>query len=144
MLEHIKEDEAVLKQMHRACKPNGGIILTVPQHAFLWSHVDEYACHIRRYHANDLKAKVKRAGFKVLRITSFVSILLPLLMISRLKKRKPDSKFDPTAEFRINRSMNTIFKMTLDFERSLIRLGFPFPVGGSLLLVARKISGVIP
>jgi SAM-dependent methyltransferase len=75
VLEHIKEDEAVLQQMHRACKHNGGIILTVPQHAFLWSNTDEYACHVRRYQAIDLKAKVQRAGFKVLRITSFVSIL---------------------------------------------------------------------
>ena len=141
VLEHIKDDEAVLKQMHQACKHNGGIILTVPQHAFLWSCMDEYSCHVRRYHAHDLKAKVKRAGFKVLRTTSFVSILLPLLIISRLKMQKPDPKFDPTFEFRNNSIVNTIFERILDLERSMIRLGFPFPVGGSLLLIARKVSG---
>jgi len=141
VLEHIKDDEAVLKQMHQACKYNGGIILTVPQHAFLWSYMDEYSCHVRRYHAHDLKAKVKRAGFKVLRTTSFVSILLPLLIVSRLKMQKPDPKFDPTSEFRNNSIVNTMFERILDLERSMIRLGFPFPAGGSLLLIARKVSG---
>ena len=144
VLEHIKDDEAVLKQMHKACKNSGGIILTVPQHAFLWSYMDEYACHVRRYHAKDLMAKVKQAGFKVLRITSFVSLLLPLLIISRLKMRKPDPKFDPTLELRNKSLMNNIFKKILGLERSMIRLGFPFPAGGSLLLIARKIPDYYP
>jgi SAM-dependent methyltransferase len=47
VIEHIEEDEAVLKQMYQACKHQGGIILTVPQHAFLWSYMDEYSCHVR-------------------------------------------------------------------------------------------------
>ena len=140
MLEHIKDDETVLKQMHQACKHKGGIILTVPQHAFLWSYMDEYACHVCRYHARELKKKVKRAGFKVLRITSFVSILLPLMIISRLKKRQPDPEFDPASELRISGLINTILERVIDLERSMIRLGLSFPAGGSLLLIAQKIS----
>ena len=130
--------------MHQACQNSGGIILTVPQHVFLWSYMDEYACHVRRYHAKDLTAKVKRAGFKVLRITSFVSLLLPLLIISRLKLRKPGPKFDPTSELRNKGLMNNVLERILDLERSMIRLGFPFPAGGSLLLIARKIPDFIP
>lgn len=143
VLEHIEEDEAVLKQMYQACKHRGGIILTVPQHAFLWSYVDEYSCHVRRYHVRELKTKVERAGFKVLRTTSFVSTLLPLMIISRLKKQQPDSEFDPTSELRISGLMNTILERILDLERSMIRLGLSFPAGGSLLLIARKISGFV-
>ena len=143
VLEHIKDDEAVLKQMYQACKHKGEIILTVPQHAFLWSYMDEYACHVRRYHARELKTKVKRAGFKVLRITSFVSILLPLMIRSRLKKRQRNPEFDPTSELRISGLMNTILERILDLERYMIRLGLSFPAGGSLLLIARKISGSV-
>ena len=40
VLEHIQEDKAVLQQIHQAVKRNGGIILTVPQHQFLWGPND--------------------------------------------------------------------------------------------------------
>ena len=45
VLEHIEEDEQVLEQAHGALKPQGLVLITVPQHAWLWSSVDEYACH---------------------------------------------------------------------------------------------------
>jgi ubiquinone/menaquinone biosynthesis C-methylase UbiE len=143
VLEHIEDDQAVLNQMYRACKHTGGIILTVPQHDFLWSYMDEYACHVRRYHARRLKTRVQRAGFKILRITSFISLLLPLMIISRLKKRDLNSEFDPTSELKINGSINTVLEKILDLERSLIRKGISFPAGGSLLLIARKLSGFV-
>jgi len=139
VLEHIQDDEAVLRQMYTAVRQYGGIILTVPQHPFLWSAVDEYSCHIRRYQARELKAKVEHGGFKVLRMTSFVSILLPLMIASRLKRRKPNLEFDPTSELKINSLMNRILERVLDLERWMIRLGLSFPVGGSLLLIARKV-----
>lgn len=143
VLEHIEDDEAVLKQMYRACKPKGGIILTVPQHDFLWSTIDEHARHVRRYHAINLKKKVKRVGFRVLRITSFISLLLPLMIIARLPKRKHNSEIDPTSELKISDTINTVFERILDLERSMIRLGLSFPAGGSLLLIARKMSGFV-
>jgi len=37
VIEHIENDELVLKNMYNAIKPNGGIILTVPQHKWMWS-----------------------------------------------------------------------------------------------------------
>ena len=86
VLEHITEDEAVLSQMHRAARSGGGIMLTVPQHDFLWSRADEHACHVRRYSASELSAKVSAAGFRVERVTSFVSLLLPLMLASRLRQ----------------------------------------------------------
>jgi len=63
VLEHIEDDECVLAQVHAALKPQGLILLTVPQHAWLWSASDKYACHVRRYTASDLHHKIKKAGF---------------------------------------------------------------------------------
>lgn len=141
VLEHIRDDEAALKQMYQACKNKGGIILTVPQHTFLWSYMDEYSHHVRRYTARELKTKVEQAGFQILRTTSFVSILLPVMIISRLTKRKHRFGFSPTSELRIAGLLNIMLERVLDLERYIIRSGFSFPVGGSLLLVARKSSG---
>ncbi len=59
VLEHIPEDERVLSQMLGALAPGGGLLLTVPQHPFLWSYGDEFSRHVRRYTANELKARLK-------------------------------------------------------------------------------------
>lgn len=139
VLEHIEEDEVVLQQIYKALKLGGMMFLTVPQHRWLWSAVDEYACHVRRYTANELHQKVGGAGFEIIRSTSFVSTLLPAMYLSRLMQRdKMDVSLDSMAELRINPILNKIFEWLLNFELVLIRIGVSLPVGGSRLLVARK------
>ena len=80
VLEHIEEDEVVLTAMLRALRPGGSVVITVPQHPWLWSIADESACHVRRYKIAELREKVRRAGFEVTFETSFVSLLLPEIM----------------------------------------------------------------
>lgn len=138
VLEHVEEDLAVLRQMHRAVRPGGGIVLTVPQHAFLWSRADEQACHVRRYKARDLAAKVAEAGFTLSRMTSFVSLLLPLMMASRLGRRVPDAQYDVLDELRLGRFANAALEKVMDAERLALQSGLDFPAGGSLLLIAHK------
>lgn len=138
VLEHIEEDGKVLAQMFQAISADGGIILTVPQHQFLWSQQDEYACHVRRYEAHELQDKVEKAGFRVEKATSFVSLLLPLMFMSRLSKRKPVENYNPTQELRISGLANAALEKVLDLERLMIRGGLSFPMGGSRLLIARK------
>jgi trans-aconitate methyltransferase len=139
VLEHIEEDEAVLQQICKALKPGGNAFITVPQHRWLWSAVDEFACHVRRYDVKELHEKVCRAGFEVVRSTSFVSILLPAMYLSRLlQQKKMDVSVDAMAELRINPLLNKIFEWILYFELTLISIGVTLPVGGSRLLVARK------
>lgn len=141
VLEHIAEDEQVLGQMHDALKPGGVILLTVPQHDWLWSPVDEYACHIRRYSAKEINTKVESAGFEILRSTSFVSSLLPAMVVSRLVQKLSTAKnVDPTAELRISPWLNGLFEKMLDAELAMIRKDINFPAGGSRLVVARKTS----
>jgi len=140
VLEHIEEDECVLAQGARGTKPHGFMLLTVPQHAWLWSPVDEHACHVRRYAASDLHHKIKSAGFRIIRSTSFVTTLLPAMIASRFLQRKvSDGKFDATAELKISPWLNSLFFQLLRTELVMIRKGFSFPVGGSRLVVARKI-----
>lgn len=138
VLEHIEEDVDVLHQMFGATKPGGGILLTVPQHRFLWSYVDEYSFHKRRYSQAEMLEKVKQAGFEILYRSSFVSLLLPVMLASRLRKRVASDRFDPTAELSINPVINTIFEQVLRIERLLIARGVSLPAGGSLLVIARR------
>ena len=138
VLEHIKEDEQVLSQMYRATRSRGGILITVPHHPFLWSASDDYARHVRRYRTRELVTKAERAGFEILRVTSFVSLLMPLLALSRLTQHPNGKDFDPSAEFKISSLLNSTLERILEAERSMIRAGLSFPAGGSLLLVARR------
>jgi len=138
VLEHIHEDEQVLSRMYRAARAGGGVILTVPQHPFLWSRQDEQACHVRRYTSAELRSKLERAGFTVTQISSFVSLLLPVLAVARLRNRNVAGEFDPLEELRMGRAMNAVLARVMDLERVLIQLGVSFPAGGSLLVVGTK------
>ncbi len=138
VLEHIAEDAEVLSQMFQAVKPGGGILLTVPQHRFLWSASDDYAHHQRRYTRREIVDKVTRAGFGVVRATSFVSLLLPLMLLARIRPQAPQGECNLWEELNIAPSLNRLFTEILDFERSIIQKGFSFPVGGSLLLIAER------
>jgi SAM-dependent methyltransferase len=139
VIEHIDEDAVVLAQLHRAVKPGGGIIISVPQHTWLWSQADDYACHVRRYTAEGLHSQIKAAGFCLELSTSFVSLLLPLMLASRLAKQDSGS-YDPRAEFEIPRALNAILGQVLRAERAMIAAGVRFPVGGSRFVVARKLG----
>lgn len=136
VIEHIEDDALVLRQTREALKPGGGLMVTVPQHAFLWSQVDAHAHHVRRYSARDLREKVLAAGFRIVMMTSFVSLVLPLMMLSRFLRRAPKADFDVLAELRVGRIANFLLASVLALERALIQTGVRFPAGGSLLLVA--------
>lgn len=138
VLEHIEQDREVLRKMYQAIQIGGGIMLSVPQHPWLWSQADTYAQHVRRYVKKDLVAKLEDAGFKVVKTTSFVSLLLPLMLISRLNNRSPSTNYDPISELKISGFLNHILEKILDLERWFITLGFSFPIGGSLLIIAYK------
>jgi SAM-dependent methyltransferase len=139
VLEHVDEDEEVLAQMHQAVRPGGGILVSVPQHPWLWSAVDDYSLHRRRYTAKQLVARVQDAGFHVVRKTSFVSLLLPAVAFSRWRGRGQDpADCDPTQEFRLPGTVERAFGAAMTAERSLIRTGVSFPAGSSLLLAAHR------
>ena len=138
VIEHIEEDETVLKQIQCALKPGGLLLLTVPQHRWLWSAVDDHAMHVRRYEARELHAKVVRAGFRVVRSTSFIVSLLAPMFAYRLMQRGEGNTFNPHEGLKMNPILNKIFEQCLYLERALIQGGISFPIGGSRLVVAIK------
>ena len=137
VLEHLVEDENALAQMFKAARPGGGLLLTVPQQRYLWSASDRFARHQRRYSRGELRAKVRRAGFAIDRITSFNSLLLPLLILSRMRQ-KHHGESKPWRELEISGALNKAWGSVLTIERSMITNGVSFPAGGSLLLIGRK------
>jgi SAM-dependent methyltransferase len=137
VIEHIADDEAVLRGMRAATQTGGGTIIAVPQHPWLWSHADDLAHHQRRYRRGELEAKLCHNGFEVLFSSSFTSLLLPLMAASRLKSRANEREDDPFREFKLNPYINRLFTATLRAEVRMTLAGFRWPAGGSRIVVAR-------
>ena len=87
--------------------------------------------------ATELSRKLQASGFLEIRNYSFVSLLIPLMILSR-KKKMDTQKFDPMKELRLSPVVNLLLDKVMDFERMMIRMGMSFPFGGSLLCVAQK------
>ena len=138
VLEHIMEDEQVIAEVFRSLKPGGIFIATVPQHEWLWSMMDDYACHVRRYKPYELQGKMKSAGFEILMTTSFVSLLVPLMFLARRKKKCKSTDFDPSEELAIPNFLNTVLYGVMKLESVFIKVGVRFPIGGSRLVVAKR------
>lgn len=137
VLEHVSDDDAFLAGLFTAARPGGGLLVTVPQHPRLWGAADEYAHHVRRYRRGELLDKVRGAGFRVDRVTSFVSLLLPAMWWSRRRDRAGGEPFEPGREHSSTR-LSRMLEGVLDLERNMIARGVDLPVGGSLLVVASR------
>src|SRR5436305_2085613 len=103
VIEHIQDDEAVLRGIRAVTQAGGGTIVAVPQHPWLWSRADDVAYHERRYRRGELEAKLLRNGFEVVFSSSFTALLLPLMVASRLKGRGNETDDDVFREFRLSR-----------------------------------------
>ena len=83
VLEHIEDDNAILKTLRDALKPGGFLFVTVPADKRLWSAMDIYAEHKRRYSYKELREKIEGNGFKVIKMSYFMTFLYPLILLSR-------------------------------------------------------------
>lgn len=138
VLEHIDDDIAALTEMRAASRPGGGLLLTVPQHRWLWSPTDDYAGHERRYTRAELLDKLHAVGFEELLVTSFATAVLPLMAASRLRLRLLGDRYEPTREHAQASRLDPLLDRLMRIDLSLIRRGRSLPAGGSLLVAARS------
>lgn len=65
VLEHIKNDEEVLRKCRNLLKENGRAVILVPGIKFLYGNLDRGQNHFRRFSRGELRGKMSRAGFRV-------------------------------------------------------------------------------
>lgn len=141
MIEHIEDDQQVLDQMYKAVRHGGGMIATVPQHEWLCSVMDSQVGHKRRYKRTMFEEKVIKSGFEVVKIVSFMSLLLPFLAVLRgryLFFPKKVIEKSVRDEIIIHPFLNYCFRLICAAEVRLIKSGLSFPAGGSLMCIAKK------
>ena len=135
VIEHVDDDVATLCAAREGVGEGGLLVVTVPAYRWLWSGHDEVLGHRRRYTAAELRAAVERAGFTVVRVSYFNTLLFPLLVAVRVWKRlRGDRGHDLR---RPGAALNRLLERVFAFERHLVpRIALPF--GASLLLIGRR------
>jgi SAM-dependent methyltransferase len=144
VLEHVAEDEAIIAGVRAALVDHGIFLGAVPQHPALWSATDDVAHHVRRYERGELEAKLARNGFEVVFSSSYAVVLLPLMAVSRHLSRKPGATEEESrrlveSELHVASGVNRILSAMLQGEVALTRRGMRWPIGGSRVIVARKV-----
>ena len=146
VIEHLGDDEKVLLNINRTLKKGGILLITVPACQAIWSDIDEYAGHKRRYSRDEMKKKLEAAGFTVLKSSYFMMLLFPAIALSRLRMRQPETAGDVQKETLVERAMrelslppilNFLFGRIFDLEVPIIS-HMDLPIGSSLVTVAVK------
>lgn len=65
VLEHIEDENAILRDLYNKLKPGGRLLIYVPAFQILYSSMDRKVGHYRRYTRRSLSEAVRDAGFKV-------------------------------------------------------------------------------
>jgi SAM-dependent methyltransferase len=135
-IEHVPDDAAALKEIARALKPGGLLLMNVPAYMFLWSPHDVALMHQRRYTVSSARRVVADAGLEIERASYHVFLLFPLVLMLRLLGRIRGG--EPSATLpSVPGWASSLLKALMRFELSLFQK-VSLPWGSSVVIVARK------
>ena len=136
VLEHV-DDVLLLRDAHRALRPGGWVLATVPAMPWLWSYRDVGAGHKRRYTRATFSAAMFQAGFRVRSLTYYQCLLLPLTAATRLLGRNSPhmrDREDLPGPF-LNRLLGFVNRIELRLGRHL-----RWPWGSSLIALCERVG----
>lgn len=146
VLEHVPDDDGLLRQIRDLLRPGGVLLITVPARKSLWSYFDDASGHCRRYEFEELRRKLQGAGYEVEYLTPYMMTLLPLIWLGRRvsnltrRLRNSPSHADMVlTELRLVPGVNGLLQFCLNWEVPRVVRRRRLLVGTSLLAVARKI-----
>ena len=136
VVEHLDDDVAGLKEMHRVLKKGGKTLIFVPAFMWLWGVQDDISNHRIRYTREQIVDRLELAGFKVDRATyANLTFFAPILAGRTLMKL---TGIKPESENNVNVSaLNGVFGKLFGAERFWLK-NFNFPFGVSIVVTASK------
>ena len=136
VVEHLDDDVAGLKEMHRVLKSGGKTLIFVPAFMWLWGVQDDISNHRIRYTKAQIIERLTRAGFEIERATyanwTFFAPILAGRTIMKVTGIKPESENNVNVS-----ALNGIFGKIFSAERLWLKK-FNFPFGVSIVITAKK------
>jgi len=127
VLEHIRDDGLALRQISSVLPSGAKLVLVVPAGPWLYGRMDVALGHYRRYSREDLRAKVRLAGFVETRIYCFNALgVVGWFVNGKIFRRRTL----PEWQLRV---FNRIARPVLSIESHL-----PLNTGLSLVMVCAK------
>ena len=135
VLEHIKNDKKIIKNLKNNLKNNGFILITVPSYKFLFSKKDLILGHYRRYSKSEVLSLFR--NFEMVRLTFFNFILFFPISFTILFFKLLKIDFIDKVEKSPNKIINFILFKIFNFEKRLIN-HCNLPFGISMLGLFQK------
>lgn len=136
VVEHLDDDVAGLKEMHRVLKSDGRTLIFVPAFMWLWGVQDDISNHRIRYTKKQIIERLQKAGFEIERATyanwTFFAPILAGRTIMKITGIRPESENNVNVS-----ALNGIFGKLFSAERLWLRK-FNFPFGVSIVITAKK------
>jgi len=138
VLEHVDDDEALLRTLKMHIKPGGRLIITVPAFNCLWSGEDNISLHKRRYRKKMLFDIVSKCGLRPVKSSYFnMFLLLPIFLFIKYNMTfRPESREQSNLR-KIPCILNKTFEFIFGMELPLLRR-FDLPLGTSILCIAEN------
>lgn len=132
----VTDDRAAVAEMARVVRPGGVLLVRVPALRALWGAHDVEVQSRHRYTRGEIVELLASAGLRVERATYCNALLFPLLLARRtmdrlLRREGSDVGFLPAP-------LEWAFRRVLLAEAALVRRGVRFPVGASVVALARR------
>ena len=140
VLEHVPDDGAVVRGFERLLKPGGIAVVTVPASMALWSEWDVVLHHHRRYNRAQLRALFSPGAWEIVHVNYTNVLVYPgVWLVRRFRQwRRRNGHSGPalrTEDHLPPRWLNALLRASFV---GLARIRLPFPIGVSLVLVARR------
>jgi len=147
LLEHIRDDETVLREIRRVLRPGGTAVIVVPAAPSTYDYYDRFLGHVRRYARGELASKCMAVNLEPLEDVHLAALLYPVFWLVKQHNRRRYGELDGSElEARVAANIsNTRDSRTgvlaWRLERRLLRAGVRLPFGIRSLVVARRGAG---
>lgn len=134
VLEHVKDDHALMRNMAEQLPKGGVLIASVPAFPALYSEWDRQLGHHRRYTKHSLTELFEASGLKIRKMRFMWSFLFPAAPVRLLKTKRYQSNME------FEKASPWVNKVLSTASRAEYRLAhfIKFPFGTSLICLAEK------